>query len=442
MDLQQYLQALRKFWWVLVVTVLIGGAYGVFNVLQAEPQYRATVTFFVVVNTGDSSASAAVQGDQFAQRRVNSYVALLSTDRLAQQVSGRLGGEVGPGEVRRMMGASGDLDTVLLTATVTTESEELSTKVGEAVAVEFINLVEQIESGGGQESAVHLEVVSGPTVREVGERAVLAVGVPAFVGLLVGLGVVVLLELRDNAAWSEDQVVALTSVPVVGRTPAEPRAMVTPIMMAADAKSPFAESVRQLRTNLQFIAVERPIHVLAVTSSISEEGKSITTANLAVSMAGAGFNTLVIDADLRRPTLAASFGVDTAVGLTDVLAGTGDLDRALRPWDSKLTVLPTGRLPSNPAELLDSDRMKELMAELRERFDIILIDTPPVLPVADALIISGFVEGVLLAVRLGHASRTQISRSAKALQDIGAPLLGMIVTLSDVDPAGGYLRYE
>lgn len=442
MDLQQYLQALRKFWWVVVVAVLLGAGYGVYATSQSVAKYRASVTFFVVAETADASTSAAVQGDQFAQRRVNSYVALLSTDRLAELVAARPDLEVTPKQVQRMMGASGDLDTVLLTATVTSTSEQLARDVGEAVAVDFVNLVDEIEGGNTGGSAVHLEVVSGPSVQELAPRTLLGVGVPAFWGLLLGLGVALLLELRDQTIRSEEQLVSLTSVPVLGRTTEDRRVMTTPLIVSADGMSPFAESVRQLRTNLQFLDVENPVQVVVMTSSVTEEGKSITSANLALSLTKAGYRTLVIDADLRRPTLAGHFHVERSVGLTDVLVGRVDINRALQPWDADLTVLASGSLPPNPSELLGGTAMAKVVAELRTRFDVIVIDTPPVLPVADALVVSAHADGVLLAVRAGHTSRYQVSRSAKSLHAIGAPFLGTVLTMNSTGRSSGYETYE
>jgi capsular exopolysaccharide synthesis family protein len=444
MDLAQYVDALRKFWWLVVAGALVGGAYGLNNVRQVVPEYQSSVTFWVVTTGNpDAGVSGAVQGDQFAQRRVNSYVALLSQERLAARIAADPRVDLTPPQVSRMIAGRGDLDTVLLTADISSTSRVHAELVGEVLASEFVELVSELETPPGRPATVQLEVVSGPSVRELAPRTRLMVGFPGLVGAALGLGLALLLQLRDTRVHTEAQVQNITGSRVLGEIPFERRVGSTPLLVDDDPTSKFAESFRQLRTNVQFLSVERESTVLVVTSSVPGDGKSVTAANLAVSLDLTGCRTLVIEADLRRPKAAAHFGVAPgAPGLTDVLAGWATLDDALQPWGGgELVVLPSGRLPPNPSELLGSDPMRRLIRQLRSRFEVIIIDTPPLLPVTDAVVAASRSDGVLLVVRAGKTTRHQIERSMSSLGAVDAPLLGVVMTMAPLASRSDY-RYE
>jgi capsular exopolysaccharide synthesis family protein len=169
------------------------------------------------------------------------------------------------------------------------------------------------------------------------------------------------------------------------------------------------------------------------------EGKSVTAANLAITCADDGHSVLLVDADLRRPRLAKLWGLSTAIGLTDVLAGTAAVDDALhRSKVERLVLLPAGRQPSDPTQVIGSLGMSELLVALRDRFDIIVIDTPPLLPVADAAIATGQADGALIVVRYGKTRVTQVAGAVDALDAAGAPLLGCVINMAPPNGTGVY----
>jgi capsular exopolysaccharide synthesis family protein len=442
MTLRDYLSAARKYWWVILGAASLGALVGVLAVLRADPVYRAEVTFFVKT-TGENTASAAAMGDQFAQRRVNSYVGLLASDRLADMVVRTSGLDLSTEEVSGMIGASGDINTVLLTATATSRSEEVASRVARAVALRFPGLVDSIENQSPDETAVTLEVVNGPIVAELPSRAPLKIGTPALLGLLLGFAIALLLQWRDTAVRSVEEVSHLGLGPVLGKVPFDRRIRTAPLILTDDPRSVRAEAFRQLRTNLQFLSVDEPIRVLVVTSSVADEGKSITSANLALTVAAADARVLVIEADLRKPSLADIFGVERAVGLTDVLAGRLDLDHVVQPWgDSGVTVLPSGPLPPNPAELLGSVAMGALLDRARESYDLVVIDTPPLLPVTDPAVLAARVDGAVLVARFGKTSRQQLTQARRALEAVGARQLGTVLTMVPPNKHDGYTPYR
>jgi capsular exopolysaccharide synthesis family protein len=441
MDLQQYLHALRTYWWVVALPVVVGLGFGLFTASRAEPEYRASVTFFVATS-GEQGAQSAVQGDEFAQRRVNSYVELLSTDSLANKVIDASGLPLTPGQVKAMIGADSDIETVLLTATVTHESQEIVTRVAEAVSTQFVDLVDEVENQGIGPASVQLEVVSGPNVRELPPRRTLAVGIPAVVGLVAGLALAWLLEVRDKTIRSEAQLRALNPVPVLGMIPFDRRLREAPRSRHVAVSSAGIESFRQLRTNLEFIDVGSPVQVLVVTSSVADEGKTTTATNLASALAAADRKVLIVEADLRRPTLDEYFKVGRSAGLTDVIVGRAEIDATLKHVGfNGVMLLPSGQPAPNPSELVGGNAMVQLLESLRERFDTVIINTPPLLPVTDAAVLSAHADGVVVVVRSGKTTRHQLALAMRSLQAVGARILGTVLNLAPAHRGSGYAAY-
>ena len=441
MDLQQYLHAVRTHWWAVLTPVALAVAFGLYLVAAADSEYRASVTFFIATSS-DASTQGAVQGDEFAQRRVNSYLGLLTTDRLAGNVIEETGLALTPGQVKAMIGADADVDTVLLTATVTDSSRDVVTQVADAVSTEFVELIDELENQGPAQGSVDLEVVSGPSVTELPPRRALMVGIPGVIGLVLGLALVWLLELRDKTIRSDAELVALHPVPVLGTIPVDRRLRDAPRLSHEPASSAGIESFRQLRTNLEFIDIDTRVQVLVVTSAVAAEGKTTTVTNIAAALAAADKRVLVVEADLRRPTLDEYFAVEPGVGLTDVVVGHAELDAALRPVGPRgLVVLPSGQPPPNPSELLGSEAMAQLLERLRPRFDNILISTPPLLPVTDAAVLAAVADGVVVVVRAGKTTRHQLMQAMRSLQAVGARVLGTVLNMAPSHRGPAYRAY-
>ncbi len=210
-------------------------------------------------------------------------------------------------------------------------------------------------------------------------------------------------------------------------------------------RSPVSEAYRSLRTNILFTAPENPKHVILMTSSGPREGKSTSVANLAITFAQMGTSTLLIDADLRRPMLDKLFQVDQQPGLTNVLVGQKDISEIITRVEQvpNLHLLTCGINPPNPAELLGSERMRELLNQLREKFSVILIDAPPVIAVTDPSVLARFVDGVVLVVRAAQTQRSAAVMAAEQLKRVEAPLLGLLLNgVSSTNFYGAHYHHE
>ena len=205
------------------------------------------------------------------------------------------------------------------------------------------------------------------------------------------------------------------------------------LVLVSDPRGAAAEAYRTLRVNIQFASPDHPLRTILATSAGPDDGKSITLANLAIALAETGAPTLLVDCDLRRPSLHSLFNLPNESGLTSLmLAGTAMPDAAGLPLQAttvpNLRLLPSGPLPPNPAELLASRRMADLLTLLAEQATYVLFDTPPILAVADAAVLAPRVDGVLLVVRAGKTRRDLAVKARKMLEQVKANLVGAVLT--------------
>lgn len=212
------------------------------------------------------------------------------------------------------------------------------------------------------------------------------------------------------------------------------------LIMENDFKFPASEAYRMLRTNVQFSSISRDIKVIAVTSSVPGEGKSTTSCNYALSLAETGKMVLLIDCDLRKPTIHRKFKISNAAGLTNILLGEATAESTICIAGSGLSILTAGTLPPNPAEVVGSQRMKDFLHEMEKQYDYIIIDTPPLLAVADGQIISSISDGVLLVVESKKTPKDSVLKSKELLTNANANILGIILNKCEISHKKGY-RY-
>ncbi len=288
-----------------------------------------------------------------------------------------------------------------------------------------------------------IEEASLPTV-PVGPQWKKQVLLAAAVGLVLATGAAFLLEYLDDTVKSPDdatRTMGLTTVGAISRIAGDNPA--DKLITVRHPKSPIAEAYRAMRTNLQFSALDRPLKSLVVTSPNPVEGKSTTLANLGVVMAQAGKSVVLVDSDLRRPMLHKIFQLQNKEGLTSVLLqDEPSLDGHLQETGiENLRVLTSGPLPPNPSELLGSQKMRQLIEQLKDRADVVLFDTPPAIPVTDATVLAAQADGVLLVADAGRTRRNMARQAVENLRQVGANLLGVALNRLSPRSAGGYYYY-
>ena len=447
MELRDYIRILRKSWVLIMMLTLVGvGASAGFSLLQT-PQYSATSKVFVSTQSAGTTSDLA-QGNSFSVARVKTYSDLVLTPLVLLPVVENLGFTVTPSELATRVTASAPLDTSIIDITVTDSDPARAADTAIAISASLTNVVNEIETPDVADaiSPVKLTLAQEATVplAPISPNVPLNIALGALVGLALGLGIAVLRETLEVRIRNERDVQQITDLPVLGGIVFDPKANERPLIVHVDPRSPRAESFRTLRTNLQFLDIERTDRAFVVTSSIEAEGKSTTGANLAIALADAGSRVLLVDADLRRPKLADYMGIEGAVGLTDVLVGRAELVDVIQPWGrAQLSVLPGGRIPPNPSELLGSARMTHLIAELNRTFDVVIFDAAPLLPVTDAAILAKNVGGAIIVVAAGRTHKNQLKSAISILDGVGAPISGLVLTMLPTKgpDAYGYGQY-
>ncbi|VWX35646.1 CpsD/CapB family tyrosine-protein kinase [Exiguobacterium oxidotolerans] len=214
------------------------------------------------------------------------------------------------------------------------------------------------------------------------------------------------------------------------------------LITVTQPKSPIAEQYRTIRTNIEFMAVDKEIKVILITSATQSEGKSTTSSNLAVAYAQQGKKVLIIDTDMRRPTVHYTFKVANGLGLSSLLTRQAELEKAILPTKvDNLSILTAGPIPPNPAELLSSRSMENLILQLREEYDVIILDAPPLLQVADSRITSKLTDGVVLVVGCTTSDRQRVLKAKEQLELAEAKILGVVLNRRELTDDSAYQYY-
>ncbi|GAA0182404.1 CpsD/CapB family tyrosine-protein kinase [Clostridium sediminicola] len=210
------------------------------------------------------------------------------------------------------------------------------------------------------------------------------------------------------------------------------------LIVKRDSKSVAAEAFRTLRTNIQYSSIDKEIRTIMCTSAGPAEGKSSTIGNLALTLAGTDKKVLIIDCDMRKPSIHKKFRLSNATGLSDYLTGEVDLVDAIHKVESKLDIITSGPVPPNPAEMLSSKKMKDFMEDLKQQYDYILLDTPPVIAVTDAQVLASEVDGVVLVVASKEADKDAVVRAKELLNKVNANILGVVLNKTELRSGKGY----
>ncbi|WIB27015.1 polysaccharide biosynthesis tyrosine autokinase [Curtobacterium sp. MCSS17_015] len=446
MELRDYITVLRKGWVLILVLALVGVAAAAGFSLLKKPVYSASAQVFVSTETS-GSASDLAQGNTFTQQRVLTYSNLVSTPIVLLPVISKLQLDMNADQLATMVSATAPTDTTLISIAVNDIDPVRAADIANAASQSLTNVVENIEAtdadGTSTVKLTRVKQADVPSV-PVSPNVPVNVALGLLVGLALGVGIAVLRETLDNRVRTEQDVEKISDKPVVGGIAFDSKASERPLIVQVDPRSPRAESFRTLRTNLQFLDLGTGSRTFVMTSSVQSEGKSTTVANLAIALDSAGFRVILIDADLRRPRVAEYMDVDTNAGLTDVLIGRAELEDVAQPWGrGNLVVLPAGQIPPNPSELLGSRAMQDLIERLEGEFDYVLFDAPPLLPVTDAAILSKKASGAIVAVASGKTHKGQFAAAVSALENVGAPIAGYVITMMPVRGPGayGYGRY-
>lgn len=440
MELSDYIRILRKNWLVILATTLIGLAAAAGYSLTRTPMYESQAVVFVQSQAG-ATAAELQQGSSFAQARITTYVSLVREPVVMNPVITELGLNSSADDLASRVKSSSPLNSTLIEITVLDRDPVQAAEIANALGDSLAAAVERIDTPLGQDaSPIKLTRVRDALAAysPVSPNVPLYLALGVLVGLGLGVAFAVLRTVLDNRVRSPRDIEALTERPLIGAIPHDPKTKERPIILQADPHNPRSEAFRALRTNLQFLEMDGG-HTFVITSSIPTEGKSTTTINLAIALADSGKRVALLDTDLRKPKVAEYLGLEGGTGLTDVLIGRARVADVLLPWGGRsLYVLPAGKIPPNPSELLGSERMHKLLEALGQEFDVVLCDAPPLLPVTDAAVLSRATSGAIMVVAVGKTTTHQLNGALDALETVGSKVAGVVMTMVPTKGADAY----
>jgi succinoglycan biosynthesis transport protein ExoP len=485
--LRGYLHVLRRGRWWIAAFSLIGLGVSLALSLTSDKQYSATAQL-LVQSTANVNPNAGSSQSVITTAGVQTELQLVTSAQVQQEVAKKLGSA--PGVAATQVGQT---DVIAITAV--SPSPATAAKIANTYAKAFVawstatassnlsaaekQLNAQIKTISkeigrlpakdtaqaaalsnqqavlkgqlaqlqvtGATASTGLELVTpatvpvSPTSPKPAQDAVLGV----VAGLAIGVAAAFLRDTLDDTLTSGESVERVIDAPVLATVPmvASWRKKARPVVIAVSAPtSQPAEAYRSLRTSLQFAGQDRPLRTILVTSPSAGDGKTATVVNLGAVFAQAGAKVVLVSCDLRRPGLSQFSAPSQYAELTSVLAGDLPVERALMPVPGVdgMWTLGTRGIVANPTELLAGQRMRAVLAELAQRFDIVLIDSPPVLPVADAMILSGYADGVVLVVSTGQTRRAELRRTREKLGQAGAAVVGAVLNKATAQDAYGY----
>lgn len=406
--------------------------------------YTATSVGYVTINAGNS-VSEQYSANTLALAKAQQYAGLVGNTRVASRVITALKLNADPSEIAGRFNAVSSTTvpslTIFATAPSPAEARDLANAVIGALSKEAADLESAARPAGAPLTSLvklvpneQAGLPSAPTSPNYPVN--LFVG--GVLGIMAGYAVALTRRQLDRKIRSVDDMESLVGTSVLTILPeTDELDRIGTAGIVQSQSGPAAEALRQLRTNLRFVDVDQPPQSIVITSANAGEGKSVVSSNLARVLAAAGQKTMLIDGDLRRPMVANIFNLDPAVGLTQVLAGDLTLEHTIQdPGLPNLRVIVAGRIPPNPSELLGSQRMQHMIEDLVSDGYLVLIDAPPLLPVTDAGLLSGIVDGAILVLAVGRTYKEQAKLAAKVLDQVGGHLLGSVLNRAPMKGIG------
>jgi receptor protein-tyrosine kinase len=443
LDLKEYRRIFRRYWYVVLLAVLIGAGVGYATTLLDTPEYQSTARLFVATQHG-ASVTDAYQNNLFSQERVISYAGLATSEQVALRAADQLKASILPSELRSKITAKPQDKTVLLDVSASDPDPTKAQAYANAVSDQLVGLVGELETSrrGGSPAAgvVVVDEANFPTT-PLGLSMPLRVALGAAGGLVVGIILAVLVGIADKRLRGSEPVEDITGAGILGSLPSDPsRPKAGSVDLGADDL--YSERIRELRTNIRFArpaGADGPPRRIAVTSPSAKDGRTTIAIDLAAAIAESGRSVVLVEGDLRNPTLADRLPLDGSMrdrakarGLSTVLTGEHDLFNALISGFAvgrhTVALLPAGPAAPRPGELWASDRAPQLLDELGNEFDYIVVDTPPLGTYADGTIVGALSDGAIVLARIRHTTSSALRRALQTLAAANVTQIGPVIT--------------
>jgi capsular exopolysaccharide synthesis family protein len=428
-EFTRFLRLVRRGWAIVLIMTLLGVGVAIAVTRLTQPSYTATTKLFVATQSAGTTDQLQ-QGNIFSLSRVKSYADVVTTGVVLNSVIQSLHLDMTPKELAQKVEATSAPDTVLVTITVTDSDARRSATIANALGASLIKAAESLETpakGGASPVKITSLDKATPPASPTSPQVGLNIALGLLAGLALGLIIALLRGVFDTRILTEADLVGRDAPPLLG-TIASDKAIDAMVELNGTAPHPSAEAYRKLRTNLRFLNSDHEQTSVLLASSLPGEGTTASAIGLALALSKGGQRVLLVDANLRHPAIAERLGLDEAPGLSSVLSGDATLDDALKKsGPNDLTVLTSGPPVADPSELLGTDATKELLSLLESRFEVVVIDGPPLLSVTDSLVLAKLSHGVVVIVGHGAVPRKSLDKALSTLRLVGARVLGVVL---------------
>lgn len=424
------LRIFKRYWLSITLITVLSVALGGLASLLSPQVFSANTSLFFSVK-GVSSALDMAQGSNYAESQVRSIAAAVEKPFVLQPVIDELHLQTSPEELAQAVTATVPPGTVVINIAVQDRDPAQAALIANSIAAQTVQAVTELSATNQASSVIARATVLAPAgipQSPTSPNLLLNLGLGLLVGLLVAMAQALLRELLNTRITDIGSLSSFRDVGVLGEISFDADARQAPLTSNSSRSTQRAEDYRRLRTNLLYASLDGTFRTVLVTASLAGEGTSATALNLAWSLAQTGKSTLLIDANLRDPALATYSTLQAAPGLSTVLTGQSRLPDSVQVLgDNGLSVLTSGPVPPNPSELLDSRRMTDLLVEARTSYDAVILDSSALHSVADAAILAGKVDGVVIVARSGLVRRPQLAQALDALTVTRANVLGLVL---------------
>ncbi len=447
-DLRKMFSAvMRRVWAVILAAVIGAGAAFLGTTYLITPKYRASALFYVNGNAF-SVGSVSLSDISLAKSLVDSYIVILKSRESLNAVIDYADLDYTYSQLSDMISASAVNETEIFQVAVTSSDPQEAEKIANAVAYILPKRISGIIDGTEAKIVDYAVAPSAPYSPDYSKNTIIGF----LIGAAFSVAAIVIFELLDITIRTGEDLSSVTSLPVLAIVPdmnlANKKANVNERAFVGNKISfAAAEANKLLRTKLMFsFADEKNCRVIGVSSSLTGEGKTITSVNLANALSQLNKRVLLIDCDLRRPSVYRKLGIEKYAGLSEYLTGQLKISDIVKPYQFKdpingFDVIVSGENPPNPMELISSEKMRNSIDDFRKDYDYIIIDLPPICEVSDALAVADYVDGMLLVVRQNYCNRIALSKAITQFDFVDTKLLGIVFNCSK-EELSGYNKHK
>lgn len=422
-SIREIVDVLKEYWkMILVITLCATVLSGFITFFVIKPQYDASTKIFIGKEEAEEQDYNESDIEMY-QKLMKTYIEIIKTRDLIEKALGRVHSNLTANQVLGRLTVTNITDTQIIEIKFKYKDPVVAKEIIEAITEELITVSNSLVFNGSIRVVDHVSIPHTPVSPNKNINILLSI----LLGIIISVAIAFLREYMNNTYKNAEQLEQELKIPVIGSIKIRKGEKNNGYFLETSAQSIAMESYRTLRTNIQYSSIDNKFKVIVVTSSDHGEGKTTISGNLALCLAAEERKVILLDCDLRNPSIHKAFGLSNDIGISDVIVEKADISTAMQCFNNNLTILTSGKLPPNPSDILGSNFMVELLEKLKEDFDYLVIDTPPIQAFADAQILSAKADGTILVVRSEKTSKDLVHNTINIIKKVNSKIIGIVI---------------